>query len=75
MIKVKEMIKRLIKDEGGIAISSEVLIFLVGAALVSSIVIGAITTILTGKDRDGSGGVTGNVTNQINDIMDNMVSD
>lgn len=70
--EIKAGFRSFIKDERGITISPEALIFLVGSALVASVVIGAITVILTGKDKDGAGGVTGNVTKQIDNIMTNM---
>ena len=70
----KGCFKSLIKDERGVTVSSETLILIVGGAVVASIVIGSITLMLTGESKDGTGGVTGNVTNNINKIMDDIVN-
>lgn len=69
---LKKQIKQLINDERGITISPEALIFLVGSSIVASVVIGVITVILTGKDKDGSGGVTKSVSDNIENILNDM---
>lgn len=70
----RNLLTSLIKDERGATVSSETLILVVGGAVISSLVVGAITLMLTGENKDGKGGVTGNVTNNINKIMDDIVN-
>lgn len=69
----KSRISRILKDERGMTISSESLILIVGTSVVASVVIGAITVMLTGSEKDGSGGITKNITDNIAKIIDDKI--
>lgn len=66
-------IKQMINDERGVTVSSESLILIVGTSIVASVVIGAITVMLTGDNKDGTGGITKNVTDNVDKIMEQML--
>lgn len=69
---MKKIFIELMKDERGISKSTEELIFLVGTGVVASVVIGAVTVMLAGKDKDGSGGMVDSVGDKMNDIIDDL---
>jgi len=71
MDKVKMLGKKLLQDESGAVISGEALILLIGTAVVSSAVVVALTTVLTGDggNTSATGGVAGTVTEAVNDVV------
>ncbi|WP_459195612.1 hypothetical protein [Wukongibacter baidiensis] len=69
---MKKIFTKLLKDERGISLSTESLIFLVGTGIVASVVIGVITVLLVGKDKDGTGGMAKSVSDKINGIVDDI---
>lgn len=69
---MKKLFIKLLKDERGISQSTESLIFLVGTGVVASVVLGVITVLLVGKDKDGSGGMAKTVSDKINNIIGDL---
>ena len=71
-IDMKEVFINLLKDERGVSLSTESLMFIVGIASVASIVLYVIAGILVGKDRDGTGGMSKHVKDRLNEIMSDI---
>lgn len=69
---MKKIFTSLLKDERGISLSTESLIFLVGTGVVASAVIAVLTVLLVGKDKDGTGGMSKSVSDKINGIIEDM---
>ncbi len=70
---LKDQFKQMLRDERGITVSSDTIMWVLGTVIVTGIVTSVVTVLLTGENKDGTGGIAGTVTENVNKVMESIM--